>query len=127
MEQYSERFIVLVNDAENRIEQISPQQLYEKLDDADDEVRIFDIRPQEKWKSTRIAGAEHLNRGIIEREIHNHIKDPEQEFILYSEEGHLSALAADNLQKMGYHHVKILKGGFRAWNEAGLPFQKEEA
>lgn len=123
---HSERFVTLVNDAKTRIEEITPDEARDKLDSGDDFI-LFDVREKHEWDKARIAEAEHLSKGIIEREIETSVPDQDKEIILYCGGGYRSALAADNLKKMGYRDVKSLKGGFRAWTEAGHPIEKEEA
>jgi rhodanese-related sulfurtransferase len=122
---HSERFITLVKDALSRVEDITPAEVQEKIDEGD--FTLIDVREQNEWNSSRIVNAVHLGKGIIERDIEDEIPNQDEELVLYCEDGYRSALAADNLKRMGYRDVKLLKGGFRAWNEAGLPIKKEEA
>lgn len=122
---HSDRFVTLVNDALTRVDEITPQEVREKLD-SDDDFILFDVREKDEWDVARIIGAQYLGKGIIEREIENEAPNVNRELVLYCGGGYRSALAADNLQKMGYADVKSLKGGFRAWTEAGLPIVKED-
>ncbi|MDZ7716828.1 MAG: rhodanese-like domain-containing protein [Balneolaceae bacterium] len=123
---HSERFVTLVDDALTRVEEITPQEVQQKLDDEEDDFVLLDVREKDEWKSSHIAGAQYLGKGIIERDIENEIPDVDQELVLYCGGGYRSALAADNLQKMGYKDVKSLQGGFRSWNEAGFPIVKKD-
>ncbi|MDX1637511.1 MAG: rhodanese-like domain-containing protein [Balneolaceae bacterium] len=120
----SERFATIVNDAQSRVEEITPTQLHEKMEREDD-LAVIDVREPEEWNKARIVDAEFMSKGIIERDIEETVPDTESEIVLYCSDGHRSALAADNLMKMGYHNVKFLKGGFHAWTAAGLPIEKE--
>jgi len=121
---HSERFVTLVDDAKTRIEEITPEEVKEKRENNEDFV-LLDIREQDEWKDSHISGAEYLGRGVIERDIEEEYPDIEEELVLYCGGGYRSALAADNLQKMGYQNVKSLAGGFRSWVEAGLPIEKD--
>lgn len=121
---HSDRFVTLVDDAKTRIDEISPEEVREKQK-SDDDFVLLDVREQDEWQKARIAGAEYLGRGVIERDVEEEYPDVDQELILYCGGGYRSALAADNLQKMGYRNVKSLAGGFRSWTEAGYPIQKE--
>lgn len=121
---HSDRFVTLVDDAKTRIDEISPEETQEKLEN-DDDVVVLDVREQDEWADSRIAGAEYLGRGVIERDVEEEYPDTDQELLLYCGGGYRSALAADNLQKMGYYNVKSLAGGFRSWIEAGLPISKD--
>lgn len=122
---HSDRFVTLVNDALTRVDEITPQEVNEKLE-SDDDFILLDVREKDEWNAARINGAQYLGKGIIEREIENEVPAVDKELVLYCGGGYRSALAADNLQKMGYTDVKSLKGGFRAWTEGGLPIVKEE-
>jgi rhodanese-related sulfurtransferase len=122
--QHSDRFVTLVDDAKTRIDEINPEEVQQKLDN-DEDVVVLDVREQDEWAESRIAGAEYLGKGVIERDIEEKY-DTDQELVLYCGGGYRSALAADSLQKMGYHNVKSLAGGFRSWTEAGLLIVKEE-
>lgn len=121
---HSDRFVTLVDDAKTRIDEISPEEVRDKQRSGDDFV-LLDVREQDEWQKARIAGAEYLGKGVIERDVEEEYPDVDQELILYCGGGYRSALAADNLQKMGYRNVKSLAGGFRSWTEAGYPIQKE--
>ena len=125
--EHSQRFVTLVNDARTRVDEITPDELREKIDAEDEEFELLDVREMDEWDDARITGARFLSKGIIEREIENEVPDLEKEIILYCAGGYRSVLAADNLNRMGYHDVKSLKGGFRAWTEAGHPIEKKEA
>ncbi|PAU94211.1 sulfurtransferase [Aliifodinibius salipaludis] len=121
---HSDRFVTLVDDAKTRIEEITPEEVRQKQKAGDDFV-LLDVREQDEWEDAHIAGAEYLGRGILERDIEEEYPDAEEEIVLYCGGGYRSALAADNLQKMGYQNVKSLAGGFRSWTEAGYPIKKE--
>jgi rhodanese-related sulfurtransferase len=122
---HSERFITLVNDAKTRIEEITPDEVKAKMDDEEDFV-LLDVREQDEWKKSHISGAEYLGKGVLERDIEREYPNTDSEVVLYCGGGYRSALAADNLQKMGYNNVKSLKGGFRSWTQAGYPIEKED-
>lgn len=122
---HSDRFVTLVDDAKTRIEEITPGEVRQKQK-SDDDFVLLDIREQNEWKNVHIAGAEYLGRGILERDIEEEYPDTEKDIVLYCGGGYRSALAADNLQKMGYQNVKSLAGGFRSWTEAGYPIKKKE-
>ncbi|MBV9919695.1 MAG: rhodanese-like domain-containing protein [Pseudonocardia sp.] len=83
--------------------------------------RLFDVREDNEWAAAHAAGAEHLSKGIIERDIERTVPDTAAEVLLYCGGGFRSALAADALQRMGYTNVKSVAGGWRAWQAAGLP------
>jgi len=85
---------------------------------------LVDVREDSEWAKGRIAGARHLGKGVIERDIEAAIPDKSAEIILYCGGGFRSALAADNLQKMGYRGVVSMDGGWRGWVDAGGPVEK---
>ena len=88
-----------------------------------EQVLLFDVREESEFAAGHLPGAKSLGKGIIERDIESVVPDPDTEMVLYCGGGFRSALAADNLQKMGYSNVISLDGGFRGWKEAGLPLE----
>ncbi len=122
---HSERFVTLVDDAKTRIDEITPEEV-EKKREAGDNFVLLDVREQDEWRKSHIAGAEYLGKGVIERDIETEYPNVDEELVLYCGGGSRSALAADNLQKMGYRNVKSMAGGFDSWTEAGLPIEKED-
>lgn len=85
---------------------------------------LFDVREESEYAAGHVPGAKSLGKGIIERDIEATVPDPDTEIVLYCGGGFRSALAADNLQKMGYTNVISMDGGFRGWKDAGLPIEK---
>lgn len=117
---HSEKFVALVNDALTRIPEISPEEVIEKLE-ADADFALIDTREQHEFEEGHLPQAIHLSKGVIERDIEEHVADYDREIVLYCGGGYRSALAADNLQKMGYSNVKSMALGWRGWNEKNLP------
>lgn len=117
------RFRALVDGAKSRIQEISCEEVKQKLD-AKEPFYLVDVREESNWDEGHIAGACHLSKGVIELKIEGEIPDAQAEIVLYCGGGSRSALAADSLQRMGYSHVKSLKGGFRGWKDAGYPTEK---
>lgn len=120
---HNEKFLRIVNDAKMRIREIGIGEVKRKLD-AGEHFHLVDVREESEWFKGRIPGALHLGRGILERDIETAIPDQEAEIVLYCGGGFRSALAADNLQRMGYSRVFSMDGGWRGWSEAGFPVQK---
>ena len=112
------RFQQLAAEAKSRIQEISAA---DAADAATKGAVLIDVRETEEWNKEHAEGAQHLSKGIIEVEIEDRVADPATPIICYCGGGSRSALAADNLQKMGYTNVKSLTGGFKAWKDAGLP------
>ena len=119
---HSPGFLALVNDAKSRIRQIDIGQ-YQK---APREGHILiDTREDREWDAGHAAGAIHLSKGVIERDIEAEVPDKSRALVLYCGGGYRSALVADSLRRMGYTNAISLGGGWRAWNEAGLPVESE--
>lgn len=102
------------------IKELSIEEVKTKID-REEKFYFIDVREDHEWQQGHIVKAEHLGRGIIERDIENKITDKTSEIILYCGGGFRSALSADNLQKMGYTNVYSMDGGYRGWKEAGFP------
>ncbi len=116
-------FLNIVEDAKTRIKEISIEEVKAKLD-REEKFYFIDVREDHEWQQGHADRAEHLGRGILERDVENKIPDLSAEVILYCGGGFRSALAADNMQKMGYKNVYSMAGGFRAWQEANYPTTK---
>ncbi len=84
---------------------------------------MIDVREESEWAAGHAPGAEHLGKGVIERDIEARVPDRNAEIILYCGGGFRSALSADSLQKMGYKNVASMAGGWRAWQEDGAPVE----
>ena len=120
-------FLALVNDAKTRVKQINIDWLQETpapIESSPSHDRRVREDNELEFAAGHAAGAMHLGKGIIERDIETKVPDKSAKLILYCGGGFRSALAADALQKMGYTDVISLDGGWRAWNEAGLPTEK---
>ena len=122
----SPEFLRLVNDARSRVRELTIDEFVGRLQ-AGERYILVDVREDSEWANGHIPSAHHIGRGILEREIERAIPEYEAAIVLYSGGGNRSALAADNLQKMGYVNVFSLDGGWRGWNERGLPTVKPES
>lgn len=115
---HSEGFLKLVNDAKTRVREVSVAEAQQRMS-ANKDVKLIDVREDHEWNEAHAAGALHLGKGIIERDIETTVPDKDTELILYCGGGYRSALATDALQRMGYTNVFSMDGGWRAWKEAG--------
>ena len=120
---HSPGFLEIVNDAKARVKQVDIGG-YQKMRQANEPHVLVDVREDNEWAAGHAAGAVHLGKGVIERDIETKIPDKSTRLVLYCGGGFRSALAADNLQKMGYRDAISLDGGWRAWQAAGLPVEK---
>ena len=119
---HSEGFLQLVNDAKTRIREVTVEQTIARLR-GNLSAKLIDVREDNEWQTSHAAGAIHLGKGIIERDIESAVPDKSTELVLYCGGGYRSALAADALQRMGYTNVYSMAGGWRAWQEAGAPIE----
>jgi rhodanese-related sulfurtransferase len=117
-------FLNIVNDAKSRVREEDFRETKERLD-AGEKMILVDTREDNEWARGHLPGAIHLSKGIIERDIETTIPDKNAPLVLYCGGGYRSALAADNLQKMGYTNVISMDGGWRGWTEAGFPVEKD--
>ena len=120
---HSPGFLRLVNDAKSRVKQTDIAGYREMVAQGREPV-LIDVREDSEWTAGHAAGAVHLGKGVIERDIETRIPDKETPMVLYCGGGYRSALAADNLRQMGYTNVISLDGGWRAWQASGLPVEK---
>ena len=117
---HSAAFLRLVDDAKTRIRQTDVQEIKRRLD-AGEKFTLVDVREDGEWARGHLPRAIHLGKGIIERDIENVVPDHGAPVVLYCGGGFRSALAADNLQKMGYTNVLSMDGGWHGWLGAGYP------
>ena len=123
---HSPRFLKLVEAVKRRIREVSAAELQRKLE-AKGRFHLLDVREAQEYAAGHLPGARHLCKGILERDIETMVPDSGAEIILYCGGGYRSALAADNLQDMGYTRVSSLAGGWREWVEAGRPTERESS
>jgi rhodanese-related sulfurtransferase len=124
MAQHSPRFLKIVEDARSRIRELTIDQVKAKLDGGE-VFHLVDVREESEYATGHLPGAIHLGKGILERDIEQRIPDTGAEIVLDCGGGFRSALAADNLQKMGYVNVFSMDGGVRGWRGKGFPFGRD--
>lgn len=119
---HSPRFLQIVNSARQNVRECTVQDVKNRLDRGE-QFHLVDVREESEWGKGHLPGAIHLGKGVIERDVEQTIPDPQAEIVLYCGGGYRSALAAENLQRMGYQNVISMDGGFRGWSEAGYPVE----
>ncbi len=124
--QHTPRFLKIVDDAKSRIKEIGIDEVRQKLDRGE-KFLLVDVREESEFAKDHLPGAIHLGKGVIERDIERRVPDLNTPLVLYCGGGFRSAMAADNLQKMGYTRVLSMDGGIRGWREKGLPLTRETA
>jgi rhodanese-related sulfurtransferase len=117
------RFLKIVNEARGRVRETTADEIKARLDRKDKFV-LVDVREDREYAADHIVGAVHLGKGIIERDVEAKYPALDTELVLYCGGGFRSALAADNLQKMGYTNVISMDGGIREWREKAYPLEK---
>jgi rhodanese-related sulfurtransferase len=122
--QHTPRFLKIVNDAKSRVKETTVDEVKQKVDNGD-KVLLVDVREESEFAKDHLPGAIHLGKGVIERDIEARVTDVKTPMILYCGGGFRSAMAADNLQKMGYTHVLSMDGGVREWREKKYPMTRE--
>lgn len=118
--QHSSRFLDIVNDAKKRIREVSVEEVKAKMDRKEDFL-LIDVREDSEWAKEHLPLAIHIGKGVIERDIEKMVPDLNTPMVLYCGGGYRSAMAADNLQKMGYTNVLSMDGGVHGWQEKGYP------
>ncbi|MBA4124580.1 MAG: sulfurtransferase [Acidobacteria bacterium] len=116
--EHTKEFLEIAEDARSRVREVSVEETLKRIENG---ANLIDVREDNEWNDGHAEGAVHLGRGIIERDIVGKFPDKNAELILYCGGGYRSALAADNLQKMGYTNVYSMTGGWTAWKEANVP------
>jgi rhodanese-related sulfurtransferase len=120
---HTEGFLKIVNDAKSRVKEVTVAETQKRLA-ANPDALLIDVREDNEWHAAHAQGAEHLGKGVIERDIETVVPDKSTELILYCGGGYRSALATDSVQKMGYTNVWSMAGGWKAWKESGAPVEE---
>lgn len=123
MAKHSPRFLQIVEAVRINIQECTVNDVHNRVERGD-KFLLFDVREESEYAAGHVPGAKWLGKGIIERDIETVVPDPDTEMVLYCGGGFRSALAADNLQKMGYTNVISMDGGFRGWQESGFEVTK---
>jgi rhodanese-related sulfurtransferase len=121
--QHSPRFLRIVEDAKKRVREVTIVDVKAKLGRGE-KFLLIDVREESEYAADHLPGAIHLGKGIIERDVEERVPDQNAPLVLYCGGGFRSALAADNLQRMGYTQVLSMDGGIREWREKGFPLKK---
>lgn len=116
------RFLKIVDDARTRIKECTVDDVKRRLDKGE-KLNLIDTREESEFAKDHLPGAQWLGKGIIERDIEAKYPDTQAELLLYCGGGFRSALAADNLKKMGYTNVVSVDGGIRDWRQKGYPLE----
>jgi rhodanese-related sulfurtransferase len=119
---HSPGFLALVAEAKRHIRECTVADVKARLDRGE-AFHFIDVREDREYDVDHAAGAQHLGRGILERDVEAAIPDKDAEIVLYCGGGYRSALSAESLQKMGYRRVISMDGGIKAWRDAGLPLE----
>jgi rhodanese-related sulfurtransferase len=121
---HAPKFLAIVNDAKKRVKETNVPDVKRRMDGGEKFV-VIDVREESEWARGHLPGAIHLGKGVIERDIEQRVPDTSTKLVLYCGGGFRSALAADNLQKMGYSNVESMDGGWKGWLDSGYPTQKD--
>jgi len=117
---HASAFLKITLEARSRVKECTVADVKQSQEN-NEEFILVDVREESEWTKSHLPGAIHLGKGIIERDIEKTIADFDKKIVLYCGGGFRSALAADNLQKMGYTNVISMDGGIRDWRESGYP------
>lgn len=121
---HSPRFLRIVEDARARVKETNVEEVKSRLDRGE-KFLLVDVREESEFAKDHLPGAIHLGKGVIERDIESRVPDLNTQMVLYCGGGFRSAMAADNLQKMGYTNVFSMDGGVRGWREKNFPLTRD--
>ncbi|MCC7439927.1 MAG: sulfurtransferase [Armatimonadetes bacterium] len=119
---HSERFLKIVEEAQQNVAELTPEETL-AMQQRGEQFLLIDTREDREWAAGHIAGAIHIGKGVMERDIEKAVPDTETPLVLYCGGGFRSILAADALQRMGYTNVRSMSGGWRGWNDLGYPVE----
>jgi rhodanese-related sulfurtransferase len=121
---HAPRFLKIVEDAKTRVRETTVDEIKARLDRGE-KFQLVDVREQSEYATDHLPGAIHMGKGVIERDVEAKVPNLNTVLVLYCGGGFRSALAADNLQKMGYTNVLSMDGGIRDWRNKGYPLTKD--
>ena len=122
--QHAPRFLKIVDESRARIKETNVDEVRQRLYRGE-KFTLIDVREESEFAKDHLPGALHIGKGVIERDIEARVPDLNTPLVLYCGGGYRSALAADNLQKMGYTNVISMDGGVRGWREKGYPTTRD--
>ncbi|WP_313950982.1 MBL fold metallo-hydrolase [Accumulibacter sp.] len=111
----------LLAEAAAKVPFMSLAELKRRVEAADGELIVLDVRERDAYETGHIPAARLLPRGQIELRVNQELPDPTRRILVCCELGHVSTLAAATLHEMGFACVVALDGGMKAWREAGYP------
>ena len=120
---HNPKFLALVEAIRPQIAETNAFEVHQAFQQNNADFLLIDVREESEWANGHLPHALYLGRGIIERDIENHVQDPQTPLVLYCGGGFRSLLVAEQLQKMGYANIKSMDGGFRAWKDAGFEIE----
>lgn len=120
--QHNPGFLAIVNDAKTRVRETDINGYKAMVAEGTPHI-LIDTREESEFTASHVKGAVHISKGVIERDIETKVPDKKATLVLYCGGGFRSALAADNLRKMGYENPISLDGGWRALKDSGLPLE----
>ena len=121
---HAPRFLKIVEDAKKRVRETTVDDIKARMD-RNEKFTLVDVREDSEYAKDHLPGAIHLGKGVIERDVEGKVPDLNTPMVLYCGGGFRSALAADNLQKMGYTNVISMDGGMRDWRNKAYPLTKD--
>jgi rhodanese-related sulfurtransferase len=116
-------FLNIVEEARKTVNEVTIDQVLERQKNGE-HMHFVDVREDDEFRAGHAAGAVHIGKGVIERDIERKIPEKDAPIVLYCGGGFRSALAAESLKKMGYTHVDSMAGGYQAWCEKDLPTER---
>ena len=90
----------------------------------DDNALVLDVRDAKETAAGRLPNAVAIPLSDLKTRVGELAKSVKRPVIVYCDRGQRSRGAVGVLGKQGFERVYILRGGFAAWRDAGLPVQK---
>jgi rhodanese-related sulfurtransferase len=87
---------------------------------------MLDVRETAEYEGGRVPNAVHLPFSQLAARASELKRFANRPVVAYCDRGSRSRAAAAKLAKLGFAEVYLLRGGLRAWSEAGLPLEKAQ-
>ena len=102
---------------------LGPAELRRRID-AGDPLQLVDVREAPEFAAGRLAGAQLIPLGELERRAAEF--DRSRPLVLICRSGKRAAQARERLARLGFNNLACLSGGLTAWEAEGLPVEKDE-
>jgi rhodanese-related sulfurtransferase len=98
---------------------VEPQALVKRLESADPQLLVLDVRSAAEFDEGHISGAVNIPHDVIGDRINELGPADERDIVVYCRSGRRSAIALETLKTAGFSRLFHLDGDYLRWSEEG--------